>query len=197
MGIIDRIRGNPFSNLKKDQLTEEKIKLERRERLLSGEMRDNAEKQKYLIADGFGKSDTEKRILARKIDQLDKKVKLKNIQLKRLSDQIKIVDNLVFVLENQESLKKSGLMTSISKVPKSKLENFLGKVNLKEALEESKITGVREILEREYGLVGEIEDDASTRALMEVWDAKPADSPASAFETWLEKRGEIEESNNE
>ena len=33
MSIIDRIRGNPFKNLKIDELTAEKIKLERIEKL--------------------------------------------------------------------------------------------------------------------------------------------------------------------
>ncbi len=33
MGIIDKIKGNPFEKLKKDDLTAERIRLEREEKL--------------------------------------------------------------------------------------------------------------------------------------------------------------------
>ena len=38
MGIIDRIKGNPFEKLKKDDLTAERIRLEREEKLKIAEV---------------------------------------------------------------------------------------------------------------------------------------------------------------
>jgi hypothetical protein len=188
MGIISRMSGNPFDKLKMDQLTEEKIKTERRERLVIGDIRELSGRQKMLVNSGYGKDVFEQRILARQIDQADKQLKLKNIQLKRLSDEVKVVDNFIFVLENRKSLEDSGVMKIITKIPKTKLSDFLAQVNLKERLERDKISGVLHTMESEFGLVGEIEDDASTSALLEMWGSEQPATTAEAYDEWQNRR---------
>ena len=192
MGIIDRIRGNPFDRLKLDQLGVEKIKLDRRERLVIGDIRTLSGKQKLLIKSGFGKDISEQRVLARQIDQADKQVKLKNIQLKRLSEEIKVVDNFIFVQENREFLEDSGFMKVITKIPKNKLSEYLGQINLKESLERDKVTGVLHTMESEFGLVGDVEDDTATSELLEMWNSEEPSSETDVFEQWQTRRESTE-----
>ena len=192
MGIIDRIRGNPFDRLKLDQLGVEKIKLERRERLVIGDIRTLSGKQKLLIKSGFGKDISEQRVLARQIDQADKQVKLKNIQLKRLSEEIKVVDNFIFVQENREFLEDSGFMKVITKIPKNKLSEYLGQINLKESLERDKVTGVLHTMESEFGLVGDVEDDTATSELLDMWNSEEPSSETDVFEQWQSRRESTE-----
>lgn len=192
MGIIGRIRGNPFDRLKLDQLGVEKIKLERRERLVIGDIRTLSGKQKLLLRSGFGKDISEQRVLARQIDQADKQVKLKNIQLKRLSEEIKVVDNFIFVQENREFLEDSGFMKVITKIPKNKLSEYLGQVNLKESLERDKVTGVLHTMESEFGLVGDVEDDTATSELLDMWNSEEPSSETDVFERWQSRRESTE-----
>jgi hypothetical protein len=192
MGIISRFRGNPFDKLKLDELSEEKIKLERRERLVIGDIRELSGKQKLLLKSGYGKAVSEQRVLARQIDQADKQVKLKNIQLKRLSEEIKVVDNFVFVQENREFLEDSGFMKVITKIPKNKLSEYLGQVNLKESLERDKVTGVLHTMESEFGLAGDVEDDVVTSELLDMWNAEEPSTEDDAFEQWQSKRESTE-----
>jgi len=192
MGIIGRIRGNPFEKLKLDQLGEEKIKLERRERLVIGDIRELSGKQKLLLKSGFGKEVSDQRVLARQIDQADKQVKLKNIQLKRLSEEIKVVDNFIFVQQNRESLKDSDFMKVLTKAPKNKLSKFLSKVNLKESLERDKITGVLHTMESEFELVGDVQDDVVTSELLDMWNSEQPSSETDVFEVWQAKRNSKE-----
>ena len=192
MGIISRIRGNPFDRLELDQLGVEKIKLERRERLVIGDIRTLSGKQKLLLKSGFGKDISEQRVLARQIDQADKQVKLKNIQLKRLSEEIKVVDNFIFVQENRELLEDSGFMKVITKIPKNKLSEYLGQINLQESLERDKVTGVLHTMESEFGLVGDVEDDTATSELLEMWNSEEQSSETDVFEQW-QSRGESTE----
>jgi len=192
MGIISRIRGNPFDRLKLDQLGVERIKLERRERLVIGDIRTLSGKQKLLLKSGFGKDISEQRVLARQIDQADKQVKLKNIQLKRLSEEIKVVDNFIFVQENREFLEDSGFMKVITKIPKNKLSEYLGQINLKESLERDKVTGVLHTMESEFGLVGDVEDDTATSELLEMWNSEEPSSETDVFEQWQTRRESTE-----
>ena len=107
MSIIDNIKGNPFEKLKRDEITTEKIKLERDEKLKVGEVERLSAEKKDLFDKGFQASEGEKRALARKIQQLDQKIKLDNITLKKISDDIRVVDNLAFIHDNKKMLEKS------------------------------------------------------------------------------------------
>ena len=62
MGIIDKIKGNPFEKLKKDDLTAERIRLEREEKLKIGEV-ERLSKKKKLFDRGFEASEGKRRSL--------------------------------------------------------------------------------------------------------------------------------------
>lgn len=169
MGILDKIRGNPFEKLKKDELTAERIRQEREEKLKISEVERLSAQKKELFNKGFNASEGERRALSRQIQQLDQKVKLDNIHLKKISDQIRVVDNMIFIHDNKKMLESEGLMPRLAKMSKSKLDEFLGKVNLKDQMMTGNIQQILMTMEAEYGLLSEGEDDKETKNLMNIW----------------------------
>jgi hypothetical protein len=178
MSILDRIRGNPFEKLKKDDLIAERIRLEREEKLKIGEVQRLSGEKKEMFDRGFGASGGERRALARQMQQRDQKIKLDNIHLKKIGDDIRVVDNLMFIQDNKRMLEQAGLMSRVLKMPKSKLDEFLAKVNIKDQIHAGKVDSILRTMEAEYGLLGEVVDDRETSKLMELWatsDATQAD----------------------
>jgi hypothetical protein len=184
MGIIDKIKGNPFEKLKKDDLTAERIRLEREEKLKISEVDKLSAQKKELFSKGFQASDAERRTMARQIQQLDQKLKLDNIQLKRTSDQIRVIDNMIFIHENKQSLEREGLMNKLLKMPNSKLDEFLGKVNIKDQIASGKLGSILGTMEAEYGLMEDVEDDKETSKLMDIWSTSDVTQADEAFQAW-------------
>jgi len=196
MGIIDRIKGNPFEKLKKDDLTAERIKLERDEKLKIGEVTKLSNQKKELFNKGFQASEAERRAIARQIQQLDQKIKLDNIQLKRTSDQIRVVDNLIFIHDNKQMLERQGLMSNLLKMPNSKLDDFLSKVNVKDQISTGKLDTLLTTMQAEYGLLADVEDDKETSALMDVWSTGDIAQADEVYQQW-DKEKAIKEKETE
>jgi len=184
MGILDRIRGNPFEKLKRDDLTAERIRLEREEKLKIAEVEKLSAQKKELFNKGFEASEGERRALARQIQQLDQKIKLDNIHLKKISDQIRVVDNMIFIHENKQMLEKAGLMNRIMKMPKSKLDEFLAQVNIKDQVTTGNVQSILATMEAEYGLLGEVEDDKETKKLMDLWSTSDVTEADEVYKKW-------------
>lgn len=194
MGILDKIRGNPFEKLKKDDLTAERIRQEREEKLKIAEVEKLSQQKKELFNKGFNSTEGERRALARQIQQVDQKIKLNNIHLKKISDQIRVVDNLVFIHDNKRMLENEGLMPKLAKMPKSRLDEFLGKVNLKDQMMTGNIQAILSTMEVEYGLMGEIEEDKDTQDLMDIWSTSEISEADEVFQKWdKEKAKEMED----
>ncbi len=188
MGILDKIRGNPFEKLKKDELTAERISQEREEKLKISEVERLSAQKKELFNKGFNASEGERRALSRQIQQLDQKVKLDNIHLKKISDQIRVMDNLIFIHDNKKMLESEGLMLRLAKMPKSKLDEFLGKVNLKDQMMTGNIQQILMTMEAEYGLQGDVEDDRETKKLMDIWQTSDVAEADEVFKKWDQEK---------
>lgn len=190
MGIIDKIKGNPFEKLKKDDLTAERIRLEREEKLKISEVERLSKQKKELFDRGFEASGGERRSFARQIKQLDQKVKLSNIHLKKLSDQIMVVDNLIFIHENKQMLEGAGMMSKLAKMPKSKLDEFLAEVNIKDQVMDGSIQGILTTMEAEHGLTGEMAEDAETTRLMDIWETSDITESDEIYKKLDQEKGE-------
>ena len=194
MSIIDRIKGNPFEKLKKDDLTAERIRLERQEKLKISEVEKLETQKKDLFSKGFGAGEGQKRTLARQIQQLDQKIKLDNINLKKISDQIRVVDNLIFIHENKKMIENSGLMTKLQKLPKSKLDDLLAKVNVRDQIASDNMDGFLMTMQAEYGLLADVEDDKETKKLMDIWATTDSVEADEVFKQWdKEKASKLDE----
>lgn len=192
MGILDKIRGNPFEKLKLDDLRAEKIRLQREEKLKIAEVEELSAKKKELFEKGFKASEGERRALARQIQQLDRKIKLLNIHLKKISDQIRVVDNLIFIQENKRMLESSGLMKKLAKLPKTKLDEFLAKVNIEDQITTGNIQAILKTMEAEYGLVEEMEEDRETKELMDIWASADETEAEEVYKKWEEEKAKKE-----
>jgi hypothetical protein len=197
MGILDRIRGNPFERLKKDELTAERIRQEREEKLKIAEVERLSAQKKDLFNKGFNASEGERRALSRQIQQLDQKVKLDNIHLKKISDQIRVVDNMIFIHDNKKMLESEGLIPRLAKMPKSKLDEFLAKVNLKDQMMTGNMMEILKTMEVEYGLLGEVEDDKETRKLMDIWQTSDVAEADDVFKKWDQEKAAKEKATEE
>lgn len=184
MGILDRIRGNPFEPLKKDQLTDERIRQEREERLRIAEVERLSQQKKELFDKGFNASEGERRAIARQVLQLDQKIKLDNIHLKKISDNIRVVDNLIFIHDNKKMLESHGLISKIAKMPKSKLDEFLAKIDLKDQIMTGNLQDILNTMGIEHGLIGDIKDDKETKELMDIWSKSDVTDADEVFKNW-------------
>lgn len=193
MGILDRMKGNPFEKLKKDDLETERIKQEREEKLRIAEVEKLSLKKKDIFNKGFNATDAERRALARQMEQLDQNIKLKNIHLKKISDQIRVVDNLIFIHDNKQMFEKGGLMPKLAKMDKSKLDEFLARVNLGEQKMSGNLENFLSTMQAEYGLAGEIEDDKATKDLMDIWSTSDISESDDVFQKWDKEKAETEE----
>jgi hypothetical protein len=192
MGILDKLRGNPFEKLKKDELTAERIQQERDEKLKIAEVERLSKQKKELFDKGFNATEGERRSLARQIQQLDQKIKLDNIQLKKISDHIRVVDNLIFIHDNKKMLESDGLMPRLAKMSKSGLDEFLGKVNLKDQMMTGNLQQILMTMEAEYGLAGNVEEDKDTRKLMDIWSTSDMTAADDIFKKWDKEKDEKE-----
>jgi hypothetical protein len=184
MSIIGRINGNPFEKLKKDDLSVERIKLEREEKLGIANVNNLAAEKKELFDKGFKASEGERQALGRQIQDLDRKIKLDNSHLKRISDEIRVVDNLIFILENKQMLEKSGILRKIFNMPKNKLDDFLGQVNIKDQIATGKMKSIIDTMDAEYGLMNEPAVDKETAKLMDIWSTADVSKSDEVFEKW-------------
>lgn len=192
MGILDKIKGNPFEKLKKDDLTAERIRLEREEKLKIAEVERLSQQKKELFDNGFNATEGERRALARQIQQLDQKVKLDNIHLKKISDQIRVMDNLIFIHDNKRMLENEGLMPRLAKMQQSQLDEFLGKVNLKDQMMTGNVEQILMTMETEYGLLNEVGDDKETKKLLDLWSASDIAEADDVYKEWDKGKAEKE-----
>jgi len=195
MGIrekLQNIKGNPFEKLNKEEINEEKIRLEREEKLKQQEVDKLSRQKKELFDKGFNVTKTEQRSLARKIKQLDRKIKMHTDHLDKLSKNIMVCDNLQFIQENQEMLNKFGLISKINSLPKSKLDEWLASVNVSDQVSRGNVEKMLSTMDAEYGLMGEPEEDSETKELMDIWSSSDVDAE-EAFEQWEKKKSEEDE----
>ncbi|MFA4957491.1 MAG: hypothetical protein WC556_11035 [Candidatus Methanoperedens sp.] len=188
MGILDRIRGNPFEKLKKDELSAERIQQERQEKLKLAEVERLSSQKKELFDKGFNASEGERRAIARQVLQLDQKIKLDNIHLKKISDNIRLVDNMIFINDNKKMLESQGLIPKLAKMPKTKLDEFLTKVNLKDQMMSGNIQEILNTTGSDIGIIGDVKDDKETIELMDIWSKSDVTEADDVFKKWDKKK---------
>ncbi len=180
---------NPFEKLKVDDLVAERIKLEREEKLKVAEVDRLSADRKDLFNKGFYGSEAEKKTLARRIQEVDKKIRLDNIYLKNIGDNTRVIDNLIFLHDNKETVTKAGLVATLLQLPKSKLDEFQTKVDV----EDQKLGANREALlntmEAEYSLLMEPAPERATAKLMDIWATTAVARADETYEKWEKEKG--------
>ncbi len=189
MGLLDKIMGNSLMNLNGNELNSERNRLEREEKLKKASIEQLNKQKKELFNKGFNVRRREQRSLARQIQRLDRKIRLDNIQFKKISDQIRVVDNLIFIHNNKKMLESDGLMSRLAKMPKSELEESLGKINLEDQMMTDTIQNFLRNVDYEYGLYEEVLDESETNKLMDIWSSPDVAESDEVFKKWEMENG--------
>jgi predicted polyphosphate/ATP-dependent NAD kinase len=186
MNFLDRFRKekNPIKEIDPEELLRESIRLEREEKLKTAEVEKLAQKKKALFAQGFGATKAEQRSLARNIKTTDRDIKLKEMNLQTISNQILTVKNLQYIHEQKKLLESVGLMGKISKMSSDDLNKFLSEINLEQTIQQRGIETINTMFDDEFGLQGEVSVDDETKDLMDLWSSVPEEEVDEVYSQW-------------
>jgi len=82
------------------------------------------------------------------------------------------------------------MMSKLAKMPKSKLDEFLAEVNIKDQVMEGSVQGILTTMEAEHGLTGEIAEDAETSRLMDIWETSDITESDEIYKKLDQEKGE-------
>ncbi|MFP6868377.1 MAG: hypothetical protein VCE91_03355, partial [Nitrospinota bacterium] len=170
----------------------EKIKLERREKLVTNETLQLEQSLKNILKSGRGKGPAEMLIIARKFDEGEKQLALKNMQLRKMSTQIKMLNQLKFMQENRAQMEETGLMKKITEMPADDLEQFLEQSSVTELMQSGNIEMLSKILDTEWDVKGSFEPTAEEKTLISIMSSD-VDKPLEEVRRDLENARRQEE----
>ena len=84
-------------------------------------------------------------------------------------------------------------MPKLAKMDKSKLDEFLARVNLGEQKMSGNLENFLSTMQAEYGLAGEMEDDKATKDLMDIWSTSDISESDDVFQKWDKEKAETNE----
>jgi hypothetical protein len=180
--IIEKIKGNPFEKLKRDDLSAERIRLEREEKLKTAENERISSQVKDLFNKGFKASSRERISLDTKIETLERKIKQNDNILKSINKEIRVTDNLIYSIENKQLLERNGLIPKLLKLPKTQLNKFLSEENVADLVYKDKVSDFLETLESDYGIHDD-ETDAKTKRIR-IWETHDIADADEAYEEY-------------
>lgn len=190
--ISGRLFGYRLENLTVDDLYEEKADLERQEKLILGDIHILSENKRQLFEKGYAASEAERRSLAGKLKIMGHRLKMKNAIAERTNNRFQAIDQLIFIKE-MDPVGGSGLLNVISKVPQSRVMDFLSRFSVKDAVENGKIDTFRRNMENEFGLIGTPETDTATAQLLDVWNKGDQAQMEEEFQLWERQHADEEE----
>jgi len=175
---------NPFKAIDTEELFRESVRLEREEKLKTAEVEKLAQTKKALFKKGFGATEAEQRSIARNIKTTDREIKLKELNLRTISNQILTIKNVQYIHEQKKLLESVGLMGKISKMSSKDLNKFLGEINLEQKIQERGIEVINTMFDEEFGLQGEVAIDDEEMVLIDLWNAGPKDEIDEIYSQW-------------
>jgi hypothetical protein len=75
-------------------------------------------------------------------------------------------------------------MNKVIKMPKSKLDEFLAKVNMQDTMRAGNVDALLRTMQDEYGLMDESADDKETAKLMDIWSTNDVSQSSEIMEKW-------------
>lgn len=196
MGLLDvfkKNKKNPITDANPADLRKEQIKLEREEKIKSAEVDKLAQQKKSVFEKGFNASKPEQRTLARKMKEIDRSIKLTDKHLRTISNQILVVNNIMFVIEQKNILEASGVLGDILNMPMGQLNTFLSEVNIEQSMQDETLTGIIGTFDTEHGLMGEMEEDSETQGLIDVWNSGTEEEADEILVQWENKSKDSDE----
>ena len=187
---ILRTLGNMFSwkqtldRVSVEELRRERLALEQMEQRLTREV-DELERQKKELFTR-GKDETSRRqqlAVARKIKQLDGAVSGKDQQLGRISKQIRVLNGLTTVKENETLTRQLGVSSILGRLDLESVRDYVERATVEGQFQMERFAEILKTVESDDGPA--LIDDAETLSIVEAMqEAKEAeaDDPEAALE---------------
>jgi hypothetical protein len=150
-----------------DELRREKVKLDQEERLLIQKVEDLDRKKQDLFVKGKDEpSQRQQFIIARKIKELDAQAQHVDRTLQLFSKQIRIVNGLMQVKENQKVLQKMGVTGLLNKMDLEQLQAYIESATVDGQFYMEKFTSLLKGMEEQEGVLGGVEKEADVEEIV-------------------------------
>ena len=103
----DDINGPSLETLRLDVLQEEKTRLEHEEKILLKERQQLCVEKRRIFEEAGNKSETERKVAAGKLKNIQSQEKAKSLVLRKISDDLFLLHGLLFIIENRARLDKN------------------------------------------------------------------------------------------
>jgi len=192
MGMFDGFtslfkKKKTIENIDPEELRRERIKLEQIETRVTREI-ESLEKQKeeFFRKGVQGASQRQKVQIARKIKELDSLVRSKDKQLSLVSKNVRVLNGVAQVKENEKMMTQLGMGSVLSNMDLDELQAYVEKATVEGQFQMERFTGLLGTLESGDSL-DMVDEDADTRAILEAMEAASATGDESAITEGIEK----------
>jgi hypothetical protein len=200
MGVLKSVKGlfqrrRSLAKITMDELQREKIRLEHEEARRAKRVEELESQKKGLFLKGMDEpSRLQRRILARKLKDLDVEAKNMDKQLRFISKQLRIVNNFIQIKENQRLYDRLGVWWIISRLDIQTLQKYVEDASIEGELQEKKLVSILRALEDTEKAIGELEEDRDIINIMGLWeefDATKMEAPEKVEEIAMQRLEEI------
>lgn len=134
--------------------------------------------KKELFSKGFSALEIERIDLVKKINMIDQKIKSKTDMRSDLLNQIKVMDKLIFLLENERIFRDIETTIHLEKTLRDQINLYLEETKEETEVPELIIENIFENVESGDVNIGKIEN------LIKIWSTSDAAQADSLYETW-------------
>lgn len=177
-----------------DELRYEKIRLEQEEAKLARKVEELENQKQQLFLKGKDEpSERKRRIIATQIKEQDVQARNLDRQLQFCSRQLRIINGLIQVKENQALLSKAGLSRIIGTMDIGELRKYVERASVEGAFQLDRFQEILNTLEEPERVVGVLEEEKDVEAIMRAMAEAKAlemENPSAAAEEILGKLGE-------
>ena len=177
MALFDSVKGlfggrkRTLNDLSMDELRREKTRLEQQEKKRIEEVEELERKKQELFQKGVEVgSERQRRILARKIKELDVEAKNIDKRLKFISRQLRVVNGFIQLKKNQALMEQMGLSDVISRMDIQELEKYVEKASVEGEFNFDKLNEVLRSIEETERLVDMAGEDKDIEDILKAME---------------------------
>ncbi len=194
-GQTEPIKAKNLKDIGLDDLRREKIRLEQEERKMLDRIKKLEGKKRALFEQGTRDiSDRERRVLARKIKDLDVEANNLDRMLQAFSKQMRIVTGLTQVKERARVMESSGLSSVLSDIDLQELIVYIDKASVDGEFQISKLDDLLGALEEADSLAPQMTEEQDVLDIVEMMQKahEASDSPEAIEEQFDEMTRKME-----
>jgi hypothetical protein len=189
-----------LDDLQVDDLRKEKIRLEQRERKMLSRLKEVEKQKRQLFEEGVRNAgNTEQRVIARRIKELDVEAGNMDRMLQIISKQMRTINGLLMIKERARMASESGLTSLLHGIDLQELIIYIDKASVDGEFHMDKFDELLRTLEEADAIRPEIREDQDVLEIMKAMQqAREAmDSPEAIEAQYSEMERQIESRHRE